>query len=203
MPAKSKKAAAAADADKSGADPDAAVWYYKKDLRFKGNKGWSPYSKDFSDAIEQGFQAKEKSIVLNKTWKVDYKQKLQYRITDESRNRPIKRVLNKNKDKEIDGEEAGDGGGADDDDAAESKAKPKKPKPRPKKRALQLLRRRRPLRVLRVQLMAVMIWTMIGRCRHWPVRAVGPVQRHRRRRRRRRSANSRQSCGQPKSKRSV
>ncbi len=167
-------AMAAKDSKEKDKDKDKATWYYKKvvcflfpcspapqlkrsgllccvqDLRFKGNKGWSAYSDEFSATIEAGYQAKEKTITLNKTWQIDYAEGIQYRIADRSRWRPIKRVLDKHKhkgqtqtkltccvhgsllccvlrDAEIEDEEAGESdGGAASDEEADAKPKGKK-----------------------------------------------------------------------------
>lgn len=69
------------------------IWYYKSDLRKKGDAGWSPYSSEDSQQLEKGHQDKTRIVKLNSVYKADLKEMIQFRIEDTSRQRPIKRVL--------------------------------------------------------------------------------------------------------------
>lgn len=67
------------------------TWYYKSDLRFKGDEGWTLYSFEESEKIEKAYKAKDSVVKLNNTYKINLDKKIQYRIDDESRQRDIKR----------------------------------------------------------------------------------------------------------------
>lgn len=65
-------------------------WFFKKDLRLKEG-GWLTYADEQSEKIEAAYQDKKKKIKLTDTWSINLVEMYQYRNSDRSRQRPIKR----------------------------------------------------------------------------------------------------------------
>ncbi|KAH3765255.1 hypothetical protein Pelo_2779 [Pelomyxa schiedti] len=70
-----------------------AKWFYKGDLRFKGDDGWEPYTYADSAKLEDAYQEDKTTVKLNSKYRVNLPEMYQYRTDDESRQRPIKRVV--------------------------------------------------------------------------------------------------------------
>eukprot|EP00727_Mastigamoeba_balamuthi_P010061 m51a1_g5678 hypothetical protein (137) ;mRNA; f:965644-966234 len=68
-----------------------AQWFFKSDLRFKGDEGWTPYTDDESRAIERAYQDGRKNYALNAKYRIRFDDMVQHRTDDESRQRAIKR----------------------------------------------------------------------------------------------------------------
>lgn len=71
-------------------------WYFKKDLRVKGDKGWTKYKDEESELIEAAYQVfdplcsvglsvvqkKRKTCKLNAKYQIDFVNLIQYRHDD-------------------------------------------------------------------------------------------------------------------------
>eukprot|EP00992_Anisonema_acinus_P003821 TRINITY_DN14167_c0_g1_i1.p1 TRINITY_DN14167_c0_g1~~TRINITY_DN14167_c0_g1_i1.p1 ORF type:complete len:190 (+),score=20.75 TRINITY_DN14167_c0_g1_i1:65-634(+) len=66
-------------------------WSWKSDLRTDESWCWTPYSKAEATKIERAYQAGEKKLVLSKKYHIDFKNMIQHRADDYSRQRDIKR----------------------------------------------------------------------------------------------------------------
>jgi len=72
-------------------------WFYRGDLRCKGEQGWSPYEKDESDKIERSYQKGKKEVKLNDKYKINIEGMYQFRTSDESKQREVRRDAAKTK----------------------------------------------------------------------------------------------------------
>jgi len=61
-------------------------WFWKSD------DDWKEYAAADSAKIEKAFQKKQKTVQLNDTYKVNFKDKIQFRMDDPDKQRDIKRV---------------------------------------------------------------------------------------------------------------
>eukprot|EP01118_Nematostelium_gracile_P000235 TRINITY_DN10230_c0_g1_i1.p1 TRINITY_DN10230_c0_g1~~TRINITY_DN10230_c0_g1_i1.p1 ORF type:complete len:262 (+),score=83.72 TRINITY_DN10230_c0_g1_i1:52-837(+) len=72
---------------------------------WKGDDDWVPYSEEDQKKLETAFEKGQKTLKLNKTYKVDLKKMFQYRIDDPDRQRDIRREEQKGQKREKEEEE--------------------------------------------------------------------------------------------------
>jgi len=75
------------------------TWYFKSDLRLKGDVGWTKYDEDENDILEDAYQADKKTVKISNKYRVDFHEMLQYRVDDKTKQRDIKREDGKPKKK--------------------------------------------------------------------------------------------------------
>mmetsp|Transcript_10594 Transcript_10594/g.14506 ORF Transcript_10594/g.14506 Transcript_10594/m.14506 type:complete len:135 (+) Transcript_10594:75-479(+) len=74
-------------------------WFFKSDLRYKGDIGWTAYADDESEIIEEAYQNGKTIVKVNDKYKIDLEKMFQYRITDTTKQREVKREAPKKKQK--------------------------------------------------------------------------------------------------------
>jgi len=73
---------------------DSVKWYWKKDLRLKDDNvaAWQIYSKADTKTLEAAFASNEESCELEKKYQVDLKEMVQSRLSDDNKQRPVRRI---------------------------------------------------------------------------------------------------------------
>eukprot|EP01098_Paradermamoeba_levis_P003434 TRINITY_DN1566_c0_g1_i1.p1 TRINITY_DN1566_c0_g1~~TRINITY_DN1566_c0_g1_i1.p1 ORF type:complete len:135 (-),score=55.52 TRINITY_DN1566_c0_g1_i1:52-456(-) len=71
------------------------AWFFKSDLRYKGDIGWTPYSEEESEKIEEAYKAGKKVAQVNDKYKINLKEMFQYRVDDTNKQREVKREKKK------------------------------------------------------------------------------------------------------------
>lgn len=60
-----------------------ATWYWKSDLRKKGEDEscWEKYSEEDNKRLERAFNKGQATMKFNEKYKIDFKEMIQFRIT--------------------------------------------------------------------------------------------------------------------------